>query len=67
MYSLFAYIFTLTLKIDNSGLILVKTVWNFSSQEPAHMKNTVALIFPDIQCLHLMYSEVAWVLLSSGT
>ena len=25
------------------------------------------LTFRQIQCLHLMYAEVAWVLLSSGT
>ena len=25
------------------------------------------LTFRDIQCLHLMYAEVAWVLVSSGT
>ena len=36
-------------------------------QEAGHIKNTVILIFQHIQCLHLMYSEVAWVLLSSGT
>ena len=32
-----------------------------------HIKNTVVLIFQHIHCLHLMYSEVAWVLISSGT
>ena len=31
------------------------------------LNNTVASNFQDIQCLHLMYSEVAWVLASSGT
>ena len=34
------------------------------------VKNTVVLtvlIFRHIQCLHLMYAEVAWVLVSSGT
>ena len=36
-------------------------------QEAGHIKNTVVLIFWHIQCLHLMNSEVAWVLLSSGT
>ena len=36
-------------------------------QEVAHMKNTVVFIFQHIQCLHLMDSEVAWVLVSSGT
>ena len=36
-------------------------------QEVGHIKNTVAFIFRHIQCLHSMYSEVAWVLLSSGT
>ena len=36
-------------------------------QEAGHIKNTVVLIFRDIQCLHLMNSEVAWVLVSSGT
>ena len=36
-------------------------------QEAGQIKNTVVLIFRHIQCLHLMYSEVAWVLVSSGT
>ena len=36
-------------------------------QEAGHIKNTVALIFWHSQCLHLMNSEVAWVLVSSGT
>ena len=36
-------------------------------QEAGHIKNTVVLILRHIQCLHLMYSEVAWVLVSSGT
>ena len=31
------------------------------------MKNTVVLIFGHIQCLYLMYGEVAWVLVSSRT
>ena len=36
----------------------------------SNIKNTVALTLltsRHIQCLHLMYAEVAWVLLSSGT
>ena len=36
----------------------------------SHVYNTVVLTiltFQHIQCLHLMYSEVAWVLVSSGT
>ena len=36
----------------------------------SHINNTVVLaiqIFRHIQCLHLMYAEVAWVLVSSGT
>ena len=36
-------------------------------QEADLIKNTVALIFRHIQCTHLMYSEVVWVLVSSGT
>ena len=35
--------------------------------EVGHINNTVVLIFQYFQCLHLMYSEVAWVLVSSGT
>ena len=34
------------------------------------MKNTVVLAiltFQHIQCLHLIYAEVAWLLVSSGT
>ena len=34
-------------------------------QEAGHIKSTVALIFWHIQCLHLMYSKVAFVLVSS--
>ena len=33
-------------------------------QEARHIKNTVVLSFWYIQCLH---SEIAWVLVSSGT
>ena len=36
-------------------------------QEQDHIKNTVVLIFHRIQCLYLMYSELAWVLVSLGT
>ena len=36
-------------------------------QEACHIKNKVVFIFRQIQCLHLMYSEVVWVLISSGT
>ena len=36
-------------------------------QEAGHIKNIVVLIFRHIQCLHLMNSEAAWVLVSSGT
>ena len=35
-------------------------------QEASHINNTNVLIFQHIQCLHLMYAEVAWVLVSSG-
>ena len=35
-------------------------------KEAGHKKHTEVLIFKHIQCLHLMYSEVAWVLVSSG-
>ena len=35
-------------------------------QEADHIKRIV-LTFQHIQCLHLMCSEAAWVLLSSGT
>ena len=39
-------------------------------QRITNIKNTVVLtilIFWHIQCLHLMYAEVAWVLVSPGT
>ena len=36
-------------------------------QVAGRIKNTVVLIFPYIQCLHLMNSEVAWILVSSGS
>ena len=35
-------------------------------KEAGHIKNKIVFIFRYIQCL-LMYSKVAWVLLSSGT
>ena len=39
-------------------------------QEAGHINNTVVLTiltFLHIQCLHLMYDEVAWVIVSLGT
>ena len=36
-------------------------------QETDHLKKTVVLNFPHIQCLHFIYSEVVCVLVSSGT
>ena len=36
-------------------------------QEAGHIKSTVVLIFPHIQCLHFMNPEIAWVLVSSET
>ena len=36
-------------------------------EEAGHRKNTSALIFNNMQCLHLMYPEVDWVLVSSRT
>ena len=36
-------------------------------QDAGHINNTVVLIFRHIQCLCLMYSEVAWTLESWGT
>ena len=36
-------------------------------QEAGHIKNTVVFMFQYIQCLYLMYYEVAWVLVSLGT
>ena len=36
-------------------------------QEAGHIKNTVVSIIRYIQCLDLMTSEVAWVLVSSGS
>ena len=36
-------------------------------QEDGHVNGTVVLIIRHIHCLHWMYSEVAWVLVSSGT
>ena len=36
----------------------------------SHVNNTVVLTiltFRHIQCLHLMYAEIAWVQVSSGT
>ena len=36
-------------------------------QEPDHIENTIILVFRHIQRLHLMYSEIGWVLVSSKT
>ena len=36
-------------------------------QEAGHIKNIAVLTFRYIQCLHLMYFEVAWILVSLGT
>ena len=36
-------------------------------QTAGDTKNTVVLIFQHIPCLYLMYTEVAWVLVSSGS
>ena len=36
-------------------------------QEVDYLKNTVALTFPHIYYLDLMYSQVAWVLVFSRT
>ena len=36
-------------------------------QETGHIKNTVILIFWEIQCLHLMNFEVAQILVFSRT
>ena len=36
-------------------------------QEDGHIKNKVVLNIQHIQCLHLMYSGVAWVLVSLET
>ena len=36
-------------------------------QENGHRKSTNLLVFWHIQCLHLIYAEVAWVLVSSRT
>ena len=36
-------------------------------QEVGHINYTVVLIFWYFQCLDFMYSEVTWVLVSSGT
>ena len=35
-------------------------------QDAGYIENTVVLIFWHIQCLHLVYSEIAWVPVSSG-
>ena len=36
-------------------------------QEAGHIKNVVAIIFPQILDLHLMNSDIDWGLVSSGT
>ena len=47
------------------NLTCIRTLRSWS-----HVNNTVALTiltFQHIECLHLMYGEVAWVLVYSGT
>ena len=36
-------------------------------REGGHIKNADVLIFGHIQCLHFMYSKIAWILVSLGT
>ena len=36
-------------------------------QEVDRIKNAVVLVFPHIQCSHLMYSKKSWILVFSGT
>ena len=31
-----------------------------------HINNAVVLVSPQIKCLHLKYSEIAWVLVTPG-
>ena len=49
---------------------IIKSKCDSAPRSWAHINNTVALTiltFQHIQCLHLMYSEVAWVPVSLGT
>ena len=50
----------MNIRIIKLGYISTQRTW-------PHIKNTVVLTFRHIQYLHLMYSEVAWVLVYSGT
>ena len=49
-------------KESNQGINVISVL-----QEAGHIMYTVVLIFPHVQRLHLMYDEVVWVLVSSGT
>ena len=42
-------------------------IYQSSENVAGHIKNTVVSIFRRIQCLHLMNSDLARVLVSSGT
>ena len=55
--------------IINYKQINIRTIKKDESvlQEAGHISNTSVLIFPDTQCLHLTYLEVAWVLVFLGT
>ena len=49
----------------------IKNIFRYSAPRSwSNIKNTLVLTiltFHHVQCLHLMYAEVAWVLVSSGT
>ena len=53
------------LKTANTRIIKLRYI--SAPRSRSHIKNTLVLTFQHIQCLHLMYSEVAWVPVSSGT
>ena len=38
----------------------------FPHQTAEHINNAVVLVSPQTKCLHLMYSEIAWVLVTPG-
>ena len=55
-------------KLINIRIIKLKCI--SAPRSWSHINNTVVLTiltFQHIQCLHLMYAEVAWALVSSGT
>ena len=64
------YVAQFTQGIINWNHRLISEQWNKDISIPrgwSHTKNVVILVLPYIQSLYLIFSEVSWVLVPSGT